>query len=1844
MATGGSCAQYKPENEYFCRYFRLVNETGAKPLRKLLENEAAIRKMTVSAFLANKKHTFVALLQRNKIRQFQFDLIFPTQGNFDMNSLDVSLLCFIIRNVCNLSKIGRKAAEDLRQARNELCHDSNPEMLIATYQINFSKVCNILKALLKECGDATFEAKTEQEMNAIDKDPISPAQTLELVKTYLDGQKAVKSVKEKINDLDKKIGETTNDLTTEMKSLYATVEKQPKETTDAVEKLLKAHIEREESTARIHPTIEPLRKQTEVILNEVSNFVHTEQFHEAENMLLSTGNVIIIGGAGEGKTYTAFEIMRRHGNGNNCLQISSPNDVYLIDPRIFEFVFIDDIFGNNELDESKLKSWIPVLEKLQQLVNAKELKLIIATREIVFKECIQSLNKFTMFARKTVLSSGKLSSAEKLEILSKALNMRKRLCSEEIMQKCVSAFNSDLGFPYMCILFSSDDQFFLDRELFFKRNLVMNSGIVSQLTPCKQMTLLFLWIKGKRFPVVFNRSEENDEILMKLSDIVKYKKDIDTIYDEIHRNLKVMDGVFVNVRSDGYQFAHNSIYQSTGFYVAQKGLYDKVIQYSNLTFFMEHITISEDVYRADCVFVRKPLYQNLVDRVIAEVVDNNHVREMAVHPCLSRDILKLLIETLKKRKQLKEFLLSRCCDRNDQSYQSFIAYYLETCSNKKEKVETSCWFLAQVLGYLKCKRHFTQVQKETDCRSYEVQLHACHGACRGGNLDAFKLVPSVKFNKSFLVEAAESGNTDMYIHVKGLLNPATVKQGEALTKAVENGDIKMYNAIRRAGCPVTTKCLQIAAMAKNSDLVRLITHDLSTSRPFRVDANVSYTLSTLFDMDVFETFIQNGICPSKEHLWLSRKGNYKLVESILWDMKYADKRQTFDPKLKIWSEIVNDTLWRQELVAMGILETSTFLENNIEMGNVERVKEIIQHLTHKNDWDPVSPFAVNLLNSTLPSNIPTFHFLLSCDVIPCVTTLYKAVLTGELDVVKMTVTKLKTAGKFGPNNTSIKRAFLQSAFYLNIYEFLISEGLQPSAYHFRFVIECQRENVDTLNVVQQMFSLVRNLSGLNKQVMQSALLVAIDKEEVFQCFTEHGVLLPYETLPTISISGTFKEMERAIKHLKRQNVWPPDENNMTRSLSNTFYKPDIFELLMMENAIERNEMPISVYSILFVCRKKEFSLIDNYISTIQENDAWNPEDIVLKCALLESSEDKNSCEIFKRNGVRTDDILDDAYGFGSAELQSYIIASLIQKGETIINYKTLNKYIVSSLSRYQELCSEQLLDRAVDVCETVVVSEITKHLAHSNPSFPQFEAASAILSKSSGRHDLYSMFLEAGFCPTLDCLSNVVKYGSLENFQDTIKILNDMDRLPTSINTARKILQESLRRNDVRFYTILSAYGLKPQYEDICFAIENGYLTICKYLIGDLENVSETGSENVVLRVLETDVKLYKRLCERNIQLTSAHLRLILDSYLYNELPFDRLETVINDFFSNNSWSFEDPNLKILYDRSKIDDALWKVLFEHTEFAMKNRIITALFLTNCKDLKDFFNNSQFEINRLLPDILRQLCILRKRIHPDCRKLIFERVLADDCSSSLKILASVMNSVDGNTFEIVYSLSDSDKQELDKNIIQTALEEAMFLKKPAIYLCLLSECHIEPTTYCLLYSLYQKNDLCFNRTLKMLPQSRKTCKDPYYKATLALCCQRVDLTTFRSLLKFDKFCDTEMLFEALMYCNRIAADQVKEILMTNSQWDVTFKDYWISSALFEKQDDPTIMSFLESDYEVPDDCLLDTETEYLQPISANVSSVPEGRNRYSGIGDSEPVYEEILDTFFDNSDVGLYDLN
>lgn len=175
---------YTPENEYFCRYFRLVNETGPKVLRKVLTFAAG--SSTVEAYLNNNITKIKSLKSRRILSQAQYDIIFPPNNSpFNLEIWDVTLLCAVIKNVCTISPLAKNEIESIRLARNAIGHNPNPYFEKADFDKRWSDFSNSINLLLTYCNDNDFETKTLDEIKIIQTSPLSIAPVLEVFYAYV---------------------------------------------------------------------------------------------------------------------------------------------------------------------------------------------------------------------------------------------------------------------------------------------------------------------------------------------------------------------------------------------------------------------------------------------------------------------------------------------------------------------------------------------------------------------------------------------------------------------------------------------------------------------------------------------------------------------------------------------------------------------------------------------------------------------------------------------------------------------------------------------------------------------------------------------------------------------------------------------------------------------------------------------------------------------------------------------------------------------------------------------------------------------------------------------------------------------------------------------------------------------------------------------------------------------------------------------------------------------------------------------------------------------------------------------------------------------------------------------------------------------------------------------------------------------------------------------------------------------------------------------------------------------------------------------------------------------------
>ncbi|XP_053401562.1 uncharacterized protein LOC128557676 [Mercenaria mercenaria] len=821
MASNGA---YTPDTQYYCRYFRLLLETGPKTLRKFLMQEASKSHQTIQQFLATHQNQIMVLCQRNIINKDQYLLIFPKQPNqFDLERWDLSLLIIIIDNCCGTKNLSRKDIKLLRTERNNVCHPHKTSISVNDFQMKWAAIKTVLGKILITCNDPAFEKKTLDEINQIETDHLDLGRTIEM---FHEHSKYTSEVQHLIEQL-KTVKSDIEEIQLNQRISRAERMEERKKSVECFEKCIgylrhsdnlrkdPEHDQKEHQERHI----EVLYEQTKVLLSKEELFVETHQFQKAREMLHDKGCVIICGSPGEGKTVAAYELMREYSqrNGNRCIEISEPSEVHDIGPNTLTVVFIDNMFGYFSMDEKKFKSWLPVLEKLQNLVEVQAFKLIIAMDTLVLNECHKEISGYSLFENQVCLSSEQLNFLEKKKILSAVLQMSSKDKDKPTLdiQTCVQSCNSDMSFPFLCKKFVSNNNYFKERESFFRRKMLPHYNILDHLSNEKRKTLLYIWMQGGKCS--FDGTSHN--ILNKHglsgtgADLYNMKQNAD-----------ILQGVLVRKENDCYMFISKTIYESVGIYFAEKGSCKQIISEGNLEFFTKCIRLAEYPPSENVFVVPEVELGILIERIIKDVIENKNVIEIVSHPCLTKKVLDTLFDKLNDSGRLSSFLLSE--RENVQGGGPFLQLAL------KQSLPLDS-FLEKVVGRFPCKNHIIRLRRCQMCTMFEK---AFNGAIYGKNPLALMTLKFVKFNeRDVLLEAVKLKNVAAYQVLSHIVRNSRktdhAYQHEALHILIETCCAGIVTFILSQGYLPCTHCLMLASQCRTTySLLIMMLRKLKRSR------------------------------------------------------------------------------------------------------------------------------------------------------------------------------------------------------------------------------------------------------------------------------------------------------------------------------------------------------------------------------------------------------------------------------------------------------------------------------------------------------------------------------------------------------------------------------------------------------------------------------------------------------------------------------------------------------------------------------------------------------------------------------------------------------------------------------------------------------------------------------------------------------------------------------------------------------------------------------------------------------------------------------------------------------
>ncbi|XP_065924965.1 serine/threonine-protein phosphatase 6 regulatory ankyrin repeat subunit B isoform X3 [Magallana gigas] len=393
-------------------------------------------------------------------------------------------------------------------------------------------------------------------------------------------------------------------------------------------------------------------------------FISTRACEKVESKLENQNLVVVTGHSGSGKSAIIQHIALKYKDQGWI--VKSFKDVremikYILEPECYlnsTILVLNDPIGKDTFDKSSYLFW----EEPEQAISTflKKGKMLISCRNyILFDDKVKGVLQEN--ANIVDIEDGryKLTNEEKRSIWNKYMSNDK--ISEEDFTEIL---NTEMYFPLLCKLFSSDIKYQSDGYRFFKEPV----KVVEEQIRCyrkedrgKYCALVLL--------VLFNNNFCCDDAVRNKRSCYKFKRALticglphDTSPYDIGDNLDLLKGFFVKKIGDAYEFYHDFVMEMTSF-IFRKDHPAELIQYADIRFLLRRVTLDNGIEQNRPFTIYLSDIRNidiLGERFFKALFEECYI-EVILHPAL-RD--KRLIEVLQKKferhpKKLQELLQTK---------------------------------------------------------------------------------------------------------------------------------------------------------------------------------------------------------------------------------------------------------------------------------------------------------------------------------------------------------------------------------------------------------------------------------------------------------------------------------------------------------------------------------------------------------------------------------------------------------------------------------------------------------------------------------------------------------------------------------------------------------------------------------------------------------------------------------------------------------------------------------------------------------------------------------------------------------------------------------------------------------------------------------------------------------------------------------------------------------------------------------------------------------------------------------------------------------------------------------
>ena len=357
----------------------------------------------------------------------------------------------------------------------------------------------------------------------------------------------------------------------------------------------------------------------------------SEPIVKAKEYVQNAFSVFLYGNPGEGKTTTAFRIVKDLVENNvvnlqRCVLLRKPEDLLLVrkpEDLLFvrkdqvDLILIDDMFGKHNSDTSDFSSWD--FQHLESLVGTHEIRLIMCSRKHIYKDYKKKLDGFDIFSRTTELSSATLSHAERRRILIRQLEFHKKNVNDVNVDECIT--QEVVGFPLCAHQFASDDLLFSKKADYFRKPyryfLEQNIQVLDDKS---LIALLYVFYKRNKLHVrdldITQVSEETKNLLVHIAMLCGVEKSPARIFKETKDKVTSMKNSYVKCIDDEVSYFYDTMYEVVA-KLHFKEFPSEVIKYCTVDYLCQCVYLDE--HNQEGITVDKAQIKSFCERCVEEI-------------------------------------------------------------------------------------------------------------------------------------------------------------------------------------------------------------------------------------------------------------------------------------------------------------------------------------------------------------------------------------------------------------------------------------------------------------------------------------------------------------------------------------------------------------------------------------------------------------------------------------------------------------------------------------------------------------------------------------------------------------------------------------------------------------------------------------------------------------------------------------------------------------------------------------------------------------------------------------------------------------------------------------------------------------------------------------------------------------------------------------------------------------------------------------------------------------------------------------------------------------------------